>query len=54
VHPHLFRHARVRQIVRHTRSLPLAQKQAGWARLHVEYLTLSDEEANQLMRDVPE
>jgi integrase len=54
VHPHLFRHARVRQIVRHTRSLPLAQKQAGWARLHVEYLTLSDEEANRLMQDVPE
>jgi hypothetical protein len=45
----------VRQIVRHTRSLPLAaQKQAGWARLHVEYLTLGDEEANQLMQDVPE
>jgi integrase len=39
VHPHLFRHARVRQIVRHTKSLALAQKQAGWARLHTEYLT---------------
>ena len=26
VHPHLFRHARVRQIVRHTKSLALAQK----------------------------
>jgi integrase len=54
VHPHLFRHARVRQIVRHTKSLVLAQKQAGWARLHVEYLTLSSEEANRLMQDVPE
>jgi integrase/recombinase XerD len=54
VHPHLFRHARVRQIVRHTRSLPLAQKQAGWARLHTEYLTLSDDEAQRLMQDVPE
>jgi integrase/recombinase XerD len=54
VHPHLFRHARVRQIVRHTKSLALAQKQAGWARLHTEYLTLSDDEAKQLMRDVPE
>jgi integrase len=54
VHPHLFRHARVRQIVRHTRSLPLAQKQAGWARLHTEYLTLSDAEAHRLMQDVPE
>jgi integrase len=54
VHPHPFRHARVRQIVRHTKSLALAQKQAGWARLHTEYLTLSDDEAQQLMRGVPE
>ena len=54
VHPHLFRHARVRQIVRHTHSLALAQKQAGWARLHTEYLTLSDDEAKRLMRDVPD
>lgn len=54
VHPHLFRHARVRQIVRHTRSLALAQKQAGWARLHTEYLTLSDDEAQALMQSVPE
>jgi integrase len=54
VHPHLFRHARVRQIVRHTKSLALAQKQAGWARLHTEYLTLSDDEAYHLMQSVPE
>jgi hypothetical protein len=54
VHPHLFRHARARQIVRHTKSLALAQKQAGWARLHTEYLTLSDEEANRLIQEVPE
>jgi len=54
VHPHLFRHARVRQIVRHTKSLALAQKQAGWARLHTEYLTLSDDEARVLMERVPE
>ena len=52
VHPHLVRHARVRQIVRHTKSLALAQKQAGWARLHTEYLTLSDDEARRLMQDV--
>jgi integrase len=52
VHPHLFRHARVRQIVRQTRSLPLAQKQAGWARLQMAYLTLGDEEARELMRRV--
>jgi hypothetical protein len=54
VHPHLFRHARVRQIVRHTQSLALAQKQAGGARLHTEYLTLSDDETQRLIRDVPE
>ncbi len=54
VHPHLFRHARVRQIMRHTKSLALAQKQAGWARLHTEYLSLSDDEAQRLMRSVPE
>lgn len=54
VHPHLFRHARVRQIVRHTKSLALAQKQAGWARLHTEYLTLSEDEAQRLMQAVPE
>ena len=54
MHPHLFRHARARQIVRHTKSLALAQKQAGWAHLHTEYLTLSDDEAHHPMRGVPE
>jgi hypothetical protein len=53
-HPHLFRHARVRQIVRTTRNLPLAQRQAGWSRLQIAYLTVGDEEARQLMQDVPE
>jgi hypothetical protein len=52
VHPHLFRHARVRQIVRQTKSLPLAQKQAGWTRLQMAYLTLGDDEARELMRRV--
>ena len=54
VHPHLFRHARVRQIVRQTRSLPLAQRQAGWARLQMAYLTIGDDEARELMRSVTE
>jgi integrase/recombinase XerD len=54
VHPHLFRHARVRKIVRDTRSLPLAQRQAGWSRLQMTYLTLGDDEARQLMRQVTE
>jgi integrase len=40
VHSHLFRHARVRQIVRPTKSLPLAQKQAGRSRLQLAHLTL--------------
>jgi integrase len=54
VHPHLFRHARVRQLVRQTRSLPLAQRQAGWARLQMAYLTIGDDEARELMRQVTE
>ena len=53
VRPHLFRRARVRQILRHTMSLTLAQKQAGWARVHTQYRTLSDEEARSLTRIVP-
>jgi integrase len=53
-HPHLFRHARVRQIVRTTRNLPLAQRQAGWSRLQMAYLTIGDEEARQLMATVAE
>jgi integrase len=49
VHPHLFRHARVRQIVRTTKSLPIAQKQAGWSRLQMAYLSVSDDEVRQAM-----
>jgi integrase/recombinase XerD len=52
VHPHLFRHARVRQIVRTTKSLPIAQKQAGWSRLQMAYLTVSDDEVRQAMQSV--
>jgi hypothetical protein len=33
--------------------LPLAQRQAGWSRLQMAYLTVGDEEARQL-QDVPE
>jgi integrase len=54
VHPHLFRHARVRQIVRTTKSLPIAQKQAGWARLQMAYLSVSDDEVRAAMRLVQE
>jgi hypothetical protein len=51
-HPHLFRHARVRQIVRTTRSLPLAQRQAGWARLQMAYPSVGDDEVREAMRGV--
>jgi hypothetical protein len=54
VHPHFFRHARVRQLVRQTKSLLLAQKQAGWSRLQMAYLTIGDDEARELMRGVTE
>lgn len=53
-HPHLFRHARVRQIVRTTRNLPLAQRQAGWSRLQMAYLTIGDDEARHLMASIAE
>ena len=52
VHPHLFRHARVRQIVRTTKSLPIAQKQAGWSRLQMAYLTVGDDEVRAAMRNL--
>jgi integrase len=54
VHPHIFRHARVRQIVRATRHLPLAQRQAGWSRLQMAYLTVGDDEARRLMQELTE
>jgi integrase len=54
VHPHLFRHARVRQIVRTTKSLPIAHKQAGWSRLRMAYLTVSDDEVRAAMSAVTE
>lgn len=54
LHPHLFRHSRIRQIVRATKSLPLAQRQAGWSRLQMAYLSVGDEEARQMMSEVAE
>jgi integrase len=52
--PHLFRHSRVRQNLRTTRSLPIVQKQAGWARLQQVYLAPDDEEVRRAMSEVPE
>lgn len=49
VHPHLFRHAPVRQIVRTTKSLPIAHKQAGWSLLQMAYLSVGDEEVGAAM-----
>ena len=54
IHPHLLRHARVRQIVRSTKSLPIAQRQAGWSWLQMAYLTVGDEEVRRAMRSVDE
>ena len=54
VHPHLFRHARVRQILRTTKSLPIAQKQAGRSRLQLAYLSVSDDEVRAAMESIPE
>jgi hypothetical protein len=55
IHPHPFRHFRrtqVRQIVRMTKSLPSARKQAGWARLRMAYLGVGDDEVREIMRGV--
>src|ERR671932_243461 len=52
VHPHLFRHARVRQIMRTTKSLPIAQQQAGWSRLQMAYLSVTDDEVRLAMQAV--
>jgi hypothetical protein len=39
-------------LVRTTKSLPIAQKQAGWARLQLAYLSVTDEEVREAMRTV--
>jgi hypothetical protein len=50
--PYRFRHARVRQIVRQTKSMPLAQMHAGWSRLQLAYLPIGVDEARALMHQV--
>jgi integrase len=54
IHPHLFRHSRVRQNLRTTKSLPIVQKQAGWATLQATYLKPDDEEVRRAMLEVQE
>jgi hypothetical protein len=54
VHPHLFRHACVRRIVRSTRSLPIAQKQAGSSCIQKAYLSVTDDEVRSAMQAVDE
>jgi len=51
-HPHLLRYARVRQIMRTIKSLPIMQKQAGWSRLQLTYFSGSDDEVREAMRSV--
>jgi hypothetical protein len=43
-----------RRLIRTTRNLPLAQRQAGWSRLQMAYLTVGDDEARRLMQEVAE
>lgn len=40
--------------MRATRSLPLAQRPAGWSRLQIAYLSIGDDEARSLMATVNE
>ena len=40
--------------MRTTKSLPIAQRQAGWSRLQMAYLGVSDEEVREAMRSVHE
>jgi hypothetical protein len=54
VHRHLLRHARVRQIVRQTKSLPVAQEQVGWARLQLADLSVGADEVRAAMPSVPD
>ncbi len=49
IHPHLFRHARARHIVRTTKNLILAKRQLGWSKLQMGYLSIGDVEARELM-----
>jgi hypothetical protein len=42
----------VRQIVRTTKSLPISQKQAGWSRRQMAYMSVSDDEARTAMHGV--
>jgi hypothetical protein len=51
---HLFRHARVRQVIRSTRCLPPAQRQAGWSRLQMASLTIGDEKAHDQRGKYPD
>lgn len=39
-------------LLRTTKSLPIAQKQAGWARLQMAYLSVSDDEVRAAMQQV--
>ncbi len=42
----------LRQIVRQTKNLGLAQRQAGWSRLQTVYLTVGDAEAREIRQQV--
>lgn len=54
IHPHLFRHSRVRANLRATKSLPVVQKLAGWTTLQQAYLRPDNEEVRRAMLEVAE
>src|SRR2546421_196853 len=51
-HPYLLSHARLRQIMRTIKTLPITQKQAGWSRLQLAYFSVSDDEVREAMRGI--
>ncbi len=54
IHPHVLRHARARQQLRQTKNLSFVQRQLGWSRLQMAYLSVGDEEARELAKEVLE
>jgi site-specific recombinase XerD len=54
IHPHILRHARARQQLRQTRNLAFVQRQLGWSRLQMAYLSIGDQEAREIARTVTE
>ena len=54
IHPHLFRHARARHILRTTKSLPLVKRHLGHSQRQMAYLTIGDLEAREMIGSMAE